>query len=951
MPCAPRTWLRTLVLALVATVPAVAQQGGGSVAGTVIAADGGKPIADAAVSIQLPNGAIVARGTTRADGRYRLPNVAPGTYLIRISAIGFTTREYPGTAVAAGGAATLNAALEVRPAIVEELVTTVSKVPEKRTDAPASAFVITTEEVAERPALSVADHVRSIPGVDISQGGLVQSNIVARGFNNIFSGALLTLIDYRYAAVPSLRVNVPTFFPPTDDDIGSIEFVLGPGAALYGPNASNGVLNILTKSPFSSPGGTLSLEGGARAGSLYPSGGTFYNDGGAGIWRASGRYAARVGTKAAFKLSGSYLKGTEWRERDEAEPSNLDTTHPELGLPAGRCNAQTGCRDFNVEQWNAEARLDVRPDVNTEVIGTLGLTDAKSLIEYTGIGAGQARDWKYTTGQLRLRHKRFFVQGFGNFSNAGKTFLLRDGSPIEDSSRVWSAQFQHGFDLGTRETILYGADYIYTDARTGGTINGSNEADDNIKELGGYIHSVTRVSPKLDVVAALRVDKHSRLADAVFSPRAGLVFKPTETQAFRLTYNRAFSTPTNNDLFLDIAAGSIPLGNGLSYTVRALGVPKDGFHFRVGSGCAGGVGNGLCMRTPFAPLLPPSTPDLLPANAVVLWNVAVTAVSAAAGAQLTQLMLNNPPTAAQVGTQLRTLNPTTSQFIDITPDRVTDIAQLKPTISQDIEAGYKALLGGKFQVSVDGWYEHKKNFTGPLIVESPTVFLERATTIAYLTTLFTNAGVPNPQQTAAQIGTGMAGLSAATSLATTGVPLATVVPTNTPLTARPDIFLTYRNFGSVNLWGADLALDYVVGRHLALSGSYSFVNKDFFPRDSAKGDPSDVALNASKSKGSISGSWRDDPHGWSAELRFRAVKGFPVNSGVYVSPTDPVTGALIPTESYGVVDVQGTWRPPFAARDLLVSASLQNLFNRHYATFVGVPNLGRLFLTKLTYTL
>src|ERR1051325_5327035 len=228
MPCAPRTWCRTLVLALVATVPAVAQRGGGRVGGTVIAADGGKPIADAAVSIQLPNGAIVARGTTRADGRYRLPNVAPGTYLIRISAIGFTTREYPGTAAAA------------------------------------SAFVITTEEVAERPALSVADHVRSIPGVDISQGGLVQSNIVARGFNNIFSGALLTLIDYRYAAVPSLRVNVPTFFPPTDQDIQSIEFVLGPGAALYGPNTASGVLNILTKSPFTSPGGTLSMEGGAR---------------------------------------------------------------------------------------------------------------------------------------------------------------------------------------------------------------------------------------------------------------------------------------------------------------------------------------------------------------------------------------------------------------------------------------------------------------------------------------------------------------------------------------------------------------------------------------------------------------------------------------------------------------------------------------------------------------
>ena len=252
---------------------------------------------------------------------------------------------------------------------------------------------------------------------------------------------------------------------------------------------------------------------------------------------------------------------------------------------------------------------------------------------------------------------------------------------------------------------------------------------------------------------------------------------------------------------------------------------------------------------------------------------------------------------------------------------------------------------------MDGWYEHKRNFVGPLIVESPTVFLDRATTISYLTGLFTQAGVPNPQATATAIGTGMAGLSAATSRATTGVPLATVVPTNTPLTGRPDIFLTYRNFGSVNLWGSDLALDYVVSRHVALSGSYSFVSKDFFVRDSAKGDPSDIALNASKSKGSVAGAWRDDPHGWSAELRFRALKGFPVNSGVYVSPPDPANpGKLLPTDSYGVVDVQGTWRPPFGARDLLVSGSLQNLLNKHYATFVGVPNLGRLFLTKLTYT-
>ena len=152
MARAPGTWLLSVVMALASVVPSAAQSGG--LAGKVTAADGGKPVADAVVTVQLPNGAIVARGGSHADGSFRLPSVAPGSYLVRVSAIGYTAREFPGTRVAAGAPTTVNAALEVRPAIVEELVTTVSKVPEKRTDAPASAFVITTEEVAERPALT-----------------------------------------------------------------------------------------------------------------------------------------------------------------------------------------------------------------------------------------------------------------------------------------------------------------------------------------------------------------------------------------------------------------------------------------------------------------------------------------------------------------------------------------------------------------------------------------------------------------------------------------------------------------------------------------------------------------------------------------------------------------------------------------------------------------------------
>jgi outer membrane receptor for ferrienterochelin and colicins len=952
----------SLGLLLTLTTAAAAQ--GGTLTGKVTNSEDKRPLDRAVVRVLLPNGAAIASGTTRADGTYRLGDVAAGTYRVRFAAVGFAATEIPDVVIRAGQSTTADAELSLQAIRLEDItVSTVSREPEKKTDAPAAVFTVSRTEVEERPALTIADHLKAFPGVDISQGGLVQSNVVGRGFNNIFSGALLTLIDYRYAAVPSLRVNVPTFFPLTNDDIENVEFVLGPGAALYGPNASNGVLNILTRSPFTSTGTTLTLEGGGRGPSRYAVGDTTYTGRAEGLYRLSGRHAMRIGTKAAFKVSASYLRGTEWKMRDPAEPTNLDARHPELGIPAGRCNLATGCRDFRLEQWNGDARLDVRPDANSEVIADFGMSNALNLIEYTGIGAAQARGWRYMTGQLRLRYKRFFVQGFGNFSGAGldssqsppraRAFLLRDGNPIVDQSRVWSTQFQHGFDLfNGKETILYGADYFRTDARTGGTINGSNENDDTINEYGGYVHSVTRLHPKVDLVAALRYDKHNRLADGQWSPRAGIVFKPRENHALRFTYNRAFSTPSNNNLFLDIVAGQIPLGtSGFGYNVRALGVPSTGgFQFRANGGCAGGVDN-LCMRNPFGLLLPAGTPEVLPANAALLWRVAVEFVRPTVGNNLANFMAANPPTT-QVTTQLRRLNPTTRQFVDITPDQVQDIEPLKPTLSTALEAGYKALVGNKLQVSVDGWYEQKKNFTGPLIVESPTVFLERNSTIQYLTGLFTAAGIPNAAATAQQVGVGMAGLSAATSTATTGVPLATVVPTNTTLTARPDIFLTYRNFGKVDLYGADLALDYVFNSHLSASGSYSWVNKDFFPRAEIEGGaPTDVALNATRKKGSATLMWRDDPRGWTAEVRFRGVKGFPVNSGVYVSPPDPEDpNKLLPTDSYGLVDVQGTWRPPFGNRKMLLSVNVQNLLNKKYATFVGVPNLGILAITKVSYT-
>ena len=938
MPRLMRSWLLAVAVGF---LPGWLAAQTGSIAGRVTDSARSVGLGGAQLVVRDVSGRGAGSAVSKSDGSFRVDGLSAGVYSVSVALIPYGAKRFDGVTVTAGGTATVTAALVNRAFQLDEVrVSSVSRVPEKLNDAPASITVIPAVQIQERAALSVLDHLKTAPGISFSEGGLVQSNIVSRGFNNIFSGSLLMLIDNRYASVPSLRVNVPAFFSTTNDDIEQIEFVLGPGAALYGPNVTNGVLHIITKSPLTSPGTTVSVEGGYR-GSSPSVVGTSAADKNGGVFRIGFRHATRLSPKLGFKVSGEYLAGDDWRYADRG-----DTLRPNAaGTGKSRCTSTVvGCRDFDIRRWGGEARVDFKPDANTEWITSYGRTEAGSLIELTGIGAGQARDWRYQHLQTRFRHKEFFAQVFGNFSNAGTTFLLRDGNPIRDNSRVYVAQAQHGFALGRKQTFIYGVDYVYTDARTDGTINGSNENDDTIKEIGAYLHSVTRLSPKFDIVSALRADKHSALESAVWSPRLALVFRADESNNLRLTYNRAFSTPSSNNLFLDIAAGQAG-----PYTVRALGVPKGGFHFRANGGCAGGVGN-LCMRG--IPGVPGVPTTLLPANAAALYGVAVGFMlqNAAVPANLKALLQGTPAPTTQVGTQLRTLNATTGTFIDISANDVKDIETMKPSTTNTIELGYKGNLNHKARLSVDAYFERRENFVGPLIVESPTVFLDRASLIAYLTAAWTPIiGAANAAQAAGQIGTGMAGLSGGTRAAgTTGVPLGTVVPNNTALTNRPDIFLTYRNFGSVDLYGADFAFDYVADDRWSFAATYSLVNKDFFSAAEV-GGPTNIALNGSKSRGSATVRLRNDPQGWTSEARVRYVKGFPVNSGVYVSPQNP-DGSFIPTDSYGVVDVQGSYRPRFGVRNMIMSVSINNVFNKGYATFVGVPKIGRLIMSKVSYT-
>lgn len=722
------------VLGLTLPVALAAQQPTGVLAGTVTDAESKAPVAAARVELlAIPARRLVAATTTNGAGRYTMARVPAGAYALVVTRIGFSLRRIDAVTVDAGNTTTVDVALAPLPTELEQVVTSASRAPEKVLDAPASISVVGERQLREKPAITAADYVRGQPGVDATQGGLAQTNIVARGFNNAFSGSLLMLQDNRFASVPSLRVNIPFLVPTTNEDIERIEIVLGPGAALYGPNASAGVMHVITKSPFDSKGTTLTLDGGERS-----------------VLRLGMRHANTIGDRVGFKLSGEYMRGKDWEYRDPAEPSTFPGTSATPQARRGQPNA----RDFDLERYGGEARTDVRLPDGSELITTFGLARIVSGLELTGAnGTAQVRDWLMQTGQVRYRKGRFFAQAFGNMSDAGNedgadlggTFLLRTGQPIVDRSRLGAVQFQQGIPWGTRQTFLVGGEGVWTNPRTEHTINGRNEDDDNTTEVGGYVHSVTRLSPRWDFVSALRVDVNSRLDGRFYSPRAAVVWKPTATQNVRWSYNRAYSTPTNFNLYLDLLQGSLrdlPV-NALPYDIRALGVPEDGFTFR--RDCTRGIG-GLCMRSPFqyanGSVAANAFSDAVGyqnALAVAIARGATASISAAirqnvpsltqaqadamAGAAVARMVTLNP-TAAQAGTTLRLLVPgSATPFQPYATDEVRDIAPLKASYVNNYEVGYKGIIGDRLRVAVDGWYQRRENFVTAALNFTPNVFV------------------------------------------------------------------------------------------------------------------------------------------------------------------------------------------------------------------------------------
>jgi len=436
-----------------------------------------------------------------------------------------------------------------------------------------------------------------------------------------------------------------------------------------------------------------------------------------------------------------------------------------------------------------------------------------------------------------------------------------------------------------------------------------------------------------------------------------------------------------------------------TYDVVATGNrPKVGMAFDRTCASSSGFGN-LCMRSPFiangtsvvgasgatgvnalasfrqpvfaGALAQAYAPGLGGLSALGLTPAQIGSLAQALGGAVASRLATTVPTNAQVGTVTR-LGATI-----IAPSAVVDLKPLNASFDNTFEVGYKGLgMAGKLSFDFSGWAQQRGGGAITASLATPLVFANPAQTgafvgaqagaalaaaiPAYITAEVTAGRLTAGQATAlgavlaGQVPALAGGAASGLTPLLAGVPLGTIGFTD-EVNKDWNPRATYQRVDkTINVWGADLGMSYQFTQDIALDWTGSVVNRVVFDELQVGSIGNSLMLNAPGAKTTVTARYLGMENGMGFETRWRYTDAFPVNSGVYESNAlNPSGAGQFRYPSVGVsnqFDVQFSKRFATVGKGVTVSLNVQNVFDNKVATFIGVPALGRLALTKLSYT-
>jgi len=397
---------------------------------------------------------------------------------------------------------------------IEELlqtrITSVSKKSEQLFNVAAAVTVITQEDIERSGAQNIPEALRLVPGLQVAQLDASRYAISSRGFNEYFANKLLVLIDGRSVYTPLFSGVYWNAQDTMLEDIERIEVIRGPGATVWGANAVNGVINIITKNSADTQGGLFTTKVGNY---IQP--------------EVSARYGGKIDDKTTYRI---FAKGLNHKDYKDPEGGDAHDAWESIraGFRADRNHTDKDTLSFQTEVYDNGA--DIRSELAN--VGIPGRTETNGTEDYNG---GHI----LTTWQHR----------FNDTSDIDLQFYYdhtwRDQVVAEEFRDTVDLEFKHHLNPDGSHDIVWGLGFRWTKDDIDSTEYVSFNPDSRSDNLwNAFLQDDINLIPETFWITLGSKFEHNDYSGFEVQPSVRARYKPSERQTIWGAVSRAVRTPS-----------------------------------------------------------------------------------------------------------------------------------------------------------------------------------------------------------------------------------------------------------------------------------------------------------------------------------------------------------------------------------------------------------------------
>ncbi len=415
-------------------------------------------------------------------------------------------------------------------------IISVSKKPEKISDVGAAVFVISAEDIRRSGVTSIPEALRMAPGVQVARIGPTDWAVTIRGLNQQFSNNLLVLIDGRSVYTPIFSGVFWDIQDTVLEDIERIEIIRGPGGTVWGANAMNGVINIITKKAKDTAGGLLTVLGGTAEGRT-----------------GAVRYGGKAGENTFYRV---YAKHFNRDQFDKSATSCEDSCFPEdnwRSLRGGfRADHESESNSLSVEGELFANRYDA------EFCRILLSPPYVLLQEDVSESAG---------GHLMGRWQHNISETSDALLQIYYDHTEKDHDMTQSAVKTADVDFRHRFSVFPRHEMVWGAGYRF--------ISDEFSVQDEFSDQTGFmpldiapviqrkhlysafVQDTVRLIPNMLKLTFGSRFEHNDYTGLEIQPGISLLWTPGKGHSFWCSAARSVRTPSRSELGIEKTGGII----------------------------------------------------------------------------------------------------------------------------------------------------------------------------------------------------------------------------------------------------------------------------------------------------------------------------------------------------------------------------------------------------------